>query len=153
MQQEKERCCKRTPPRSILQKLGIDMLGWYLHIANNRSTDKTVFHGHLPDRCCTFSFVGMQEKCGTHHMWVSRLVQYFYAIQSNVQEPIDGKEKNNRVQQQNGATRYGYELVHGFENACDRQIVFELDGDCLVSESFEYRENKLKIGYAVVRCT
>lgn len=34
-------------------------------------------------------------------------------------------------------------LVNGFQNACDREVILELDSDRLVSEGFEDRENKL----------
>lgn len=37
----------------------------------------------------------------------------------------------------------GRALVNRFQNSCDRKIIFELNRDLLVSESFEYGEDEL----------
>jgi len=35
-------------------------------------------------------------------------------------------------------------LVHGFQNSSNRKIIFQLDGDLLVRECFENREDELE---------
>ena len=68
-----------------------------------------------------------------------RLVLYLNVVQSDVQKPSEGQVGYLALTLRNAIDV----LVDRLEGAGNREIVLELNGDSLVGERFEYREDQL----------
>lgn len=85
-----------------------------------------------------------------HHVRVALLVEHLDVVELDVEEPGDGTRGGSARLGPGAAARQGPgargSLVDTLELAADLQVVLELDGELLILERLEHREDELLAG-------